>query len=306
MPKYSGVCLMLLTAIILLVGCGPALSPSTDPTLTASLAPTFTQTTAPTHSPTQTSTFLPTPSFTPSATSTLTPTPTAAMIKIEPGSKVVVPVLLYHHIANNDSDIRYYVAPDDFKIQMDKLVSLGYTTISISKLVSVIKNGGELPARPVVITFDDGAEDVYLNAFPVMKNLNMTGGLYIVANRLGVKDFLSVVEIKEMLAAGWEVGSHSMTHTDLQKIDDLSFEIYTSGLRLKAALGIPIQTFAYPFGSTDSFISRKTKTYGYEAAMGLGKSVEHSLATLYYIDRLEIRHSTTMEMFLDMLPWKTQ
>ena len=300
MAKFSTICLALYL-LFFLTGCSPA---SQNPA--GNLMPTSTRTSLPTYTPEPTAALsplpLPTQTIVPSAT--ITPTPTATLVNIEPGSKVVVPVLLYHHIDNNDSDIRYYVSPEDFRAQIEKLVSLGYTAIPVSKLVSVIKYGGKLPVRPVVITFDDGTE-VYQNAFPVMKSQGMTGGLYVVANRLGIKDFLSVDEIKEMLAAGWEVGSHSMTHTDLRKTDKLSFEIYASRLTLSSALGITIQTFAYPFGSTNTFIDRKTKTYGYEAAMGLGKGYEHSTADLFYIDRLEIHHSTTMDMFVNMLPWKT-
>jgi peptidoglycan/xylan/chitin deacetylase (PgdA/CDA1 family) len=300
MPKFSGLCLLLL--LMILVGCTPAqAAPLDPPTATVAALPGMTPSVTPTPIPT------PTPAPHPTATPTAPPTliPTATLVSVEAGSPVVVPVLLYHHIANNISDIRYFVAPSDFRTQMDTLKKLGYSTISVSKMVDIIKKGGELPARPVVITFDDGAEDVYQNAFPIMKDMGMTGALYIVANRLGIQDFLSVSEIKEMMSAGWEVGSHSTSHTDLRQVDNLSYEMYNSRLRLSSALGTPIQTFAYPFGATEEFISRKAKTYGYEAAMGLGKSYTHTTATLFYIDRLEVRHSTTMAMFLDMLPWKT-
>ena len=198
MPKRSGLCLILFT--FLLAGCASPQPTLLDPPNgSAALSPVITAPAAPVSAHTRTP--LPAATATTILTATVTPTPTPTLIAIAPGSPVVVPVLLFHHIAANISDIRYFVAPDDFRIQMETLKQLGYTAIPMSKLVDVIKNGGELPARPVVITFDDGTEDVYQNAFPIMKEMDMTGALYIVANRLGIKDFLSVAEIKEMIAS---------------------------------------------------------------------------------------------------------
>ena len=306
MRLFSGICLILL--LVSLAGCSSLPQSGAQlPAPTVEIRSTDTPQPGLTPSPTITLTPSPLPTSTPtdSPTATLTATSTSTPVIVKAGDPVVVPVLLYHHSAQNDADIRYFVAPDDFQTQMAALVRLGYTTIPISKLVDVIKNGGELPARPVVITFDDGTEDVYINAFPIMKAMDLTGALYIVVNRLGIKDFLSVGEVKEMLAAGCEVGSHSMTHPNLLQSANLSVEMYASRLKLEDELQIPIKTFAYPFGVIDPMIGRKARIYGYEAAMGLGKSYTHTRNTLFYIDRLEIRHSTTMEMFINMLPWKT-
>jgi peptidoglycan/xylan/chitin deacetylase (PgdA/CDA1 family) len=303
MTKLTGFFLIfiLIVAACTPVSSGPAISlppttaptSSTTPTQPATLTPSPTHASSPTSSPTETLT----------PTQTLTSAPTS--IKIQAGSQVTVPVFVYHHIATHDTDIRYFVTPDDFQTQMDTLNHLGYTTISVSKLISVIKDGGEMPARPMVITFDDGNEDVYLNAFPIMKSLGMTATNYIITNRLGLPDFLSVDELKEMSAAGWEVGCHSNSHVDLKISANLGLEMYNSRLKLADALGFPIQTFAYPFGSADAFIMKKTKTYGYEAGMGLGTGFTHSKDDLFYISRMEIRHSTTLDMFIKMLPWKT-
>ena len=86
---------------------------------------------------------------------------------------VTAPILLYHHIAPPVDDNRYYVAPEVFKTQMEDLVASGYTAISMATLVKVMNDGGPLPDRPIVITFDDGNVDVYQNAFPVMKSLGL-------------------------------------------------------------------------------------------------------------------------------------
>lgn len=232
-------------------------------------------------------------------------TPTVQWAEVETGQKVTVPILLYHHISDDGEDIRYYVDPEDFRIQMEMLKKLGYTTITIADLYQVIEQGGQLPNRPLVITFDDGDEDVYLNAYPIMKKLGMVGVFYIVANRLNLPGFVSGDEILELNKNGWEIGCHGMTHIDLKKDANLNNEMYQSRLLLEKELGIPIYSFAYPLGSADAFIMKKAMTYGYKNAVGLGEGYVHSGNSIYYLSRMEIRRSTSLENMLSMLPWNT-
>ncbi len=163
---------------------------------------------------TPSSTFTPLPTDTPTPTDTPIPSPTPAVEFVSAGH-VKAPILLYHHISDEGNGNRYYVSTADFRAQMEALRSWGYTAITVSELVDVLINGGELPMRPVVITFDDGNLDVYQNAFPIMRDLGFVGTNYIVANRLQSKYFVNVEQLQEMADAGWEIGSHSMTHTDL-------------------------------------------------------------------------------------------
>ena len=75
--------------------------------------------------------------------------------------------------------------------------------------------GGELPARPVIITFDDGNLNIYQNAFPIMHELGFVGVVYIVADHLQLNTYMDVEQLQEMADDGWEIGSHSMSHSDL-------------------------------------------------------------------------------------------
>ncbi len=247
------------------------------------------------------------PSVTPQSTSTLTPNPTAttaatATWAIHPAKQVIAPILLYHHIGEKDD--RYYVSPVIFRQQMELLKKMGYTGINMTKLVDVLLRGGELPDRPVAITFDDGDLDVYQNAYPIMHELGMVGTLYIVGTRLNSNDFLSIDQMKEMIAAGWDVGCHSMTHIDLTlNHDALTYEAGSCKSFLEKELGIPINTFAYPFGSMDEFVAGKVVKYGYTAAVGLGTSYEHNWGTLFYLSRIEVQNSYDLTTFSALLPW---
>jgi peptidoglycan/xylan/chitin deacetylase (PgdA/CDA1 family) len=252
---------------------------------------------------TPSSTYTPLPTDTPAPTDTPILTATPEMVFV-PAGHVTAPILLYHHISDDGNGNRYYVSVADFRAQMEALRNWGYTSITVSQLVDVLLNGGNLPGRPVVITFDDGNLDVYQNAFPIMRDLGFVGTNYIVANRLQSKYFVNVEQLQEMADSGWEIGSHSMSHTDLTTDHSIAnVEIRQSMLTLEDATGDAVSTFAYPYGETDEFISTKVSEYGYRAGMGLGLATDHYLSTLFYLSRIEIHGDYDMAKFASFLPW---
>jgi len=197
----------------------------------------------------------------------------------------------------------YTVSIETFTEQMDYLQSSGYTPIPISLLVKAIREGANLPDRPIVITFDDGNADIYENAFPIMQKYGFTGTLYIVMNYLNHDTFLSADQAIEMYNAGWEIGSHSMDHPNLADMQNATtYEVVNSKLGLVDAIGAPVDTFAYPYGETDADITAEVKKE-YTAAVGLGNSYTHSLSDIYYLQRIEISSDMDINAFANMLPW---
>lgn len=300
MKKYSWYFVLIL---FLCAGC--TLRASSAPTQEAgtplgvipSPQPTATLTVSPTITPTATRT----PTITPTPTVTHTPSPT--LVSYEAGD-VYVPILLYHHIDQGDPGSRYFVSPEDFRAQMEYLRDNEYTTISITDLILVLINGGELPARAVVITFDGGSESIYENAFPVMQEMDFRGVVYLVANRLYSEGFLNPVQLSEMVAAGWQIGSQGMTHQDMtQAHEQARTELLQSRLDLENALETRVTTFAYPFGQMDGFIATKLEEYGYYSAVGLGESASHTWGTIYFLNRFEILATTTFDDFVEWMPW---
>lgn len=295
-PSFYRWCLIVIASAFFLSACSPTqeVTALNTPTSTVKMV---TSTATQTPQPTQTATATPPE---PTQMPSLTPTPTWTFN--EPG-EVIAPILLYHRIAGETFDNRYQVSIPDFRAQMETLHELGYTTIPVSRLLDALLEGSTLPEKPIVITFDDGHESVYKQAFPIMEEFGFSGVFYIVANRIyDVPDFVNVEELKEMIAAGWEIGSHSYTHADLTlNHDSAGYEIGQSKSDLKAALSTDIQTFAYPFGKIDPASAGKVIAYGYRAGMGLGTSVTHTLNTLYYLDRREVYGYFTIDDFLALL-----
>lgn len=289
--------LLPVTLLLFLAACG------TPPV--ADVAPTPEPTSTPTASPTATP-LTPTPPLPPTFAPAPAPTPTPAWTFQQ--GEIVCPILLYHRIAVPPEDdplsARYYVAPADFRAQMEALRAWGYTAIPISLLVRAITVGAELPERPVVITFDDGDLTVYQQAFPVMRAQGFPGVFYLVDKYLGAEGFVNEEQVREMAAAGWEIGSHSMTHVDVRLAPErLQVEGRQSRLSLERRLGLPVETFAYPFGGFDASTGEKIRKYGYSAAVGLGTSYRHSPGTLFYLSRIEVRQAYSLEDLAARLPW---
>ena len=266
-------------------------------------APEPTVISSPLPSPTETATVTPIPSITPTFTASPSPTPT--WVTFGPDA-VTFPILLYHRIDVSPIDSQYYVTPEKFEEQIKLLHDWEYTTVTIDMLLTAIKEGAELPPRPVIITFDDGHLDNYTTAFPIMQKYGFTGVLYIVGNYMGADGYMTAAQIREMADAGWEVGSHSMNHFDLQKLDKDAqrLEIVGSREKLEAEIGVPVKTFAYPFGLMDDSAGSYVHFAGYVAAMGLGYTHDQGSSNLYYLQRRDIKGTYDMKQFALFLPWQ--
>jgi peptidoglycan/xylan/chitin deacetylase (PgdA/CDA1 family) len=237
---------------------------------------------------------------------TPSPLPTESALVFQGPDKVIVPILLYHHIDVSLTDSEYYVSPDKFEEQLKLLQDWGYTTISTQLLVKAITKGADLPPRPLLINFDDGHLDNYTAAFPIMQKYGFTGVVYIVGSYMGASEFMNAEQIKAMVSAGWEVGSHSMKHLDLTNLDpeEQRYEIADSRSFLESKLGVPVLTFAYPFGLISPTILDYTYFAGYIAGMGLGPTTEQIKSNLFALQRREIHSSYDLKRFASFLPWQ--
>lgn len=290
---------ILVLAAALLAGCVgvPVEVMAIFQSATPTPEPTFTPTISPSPSPSPTLE----PTLTPTLTPSPTPTPTATLDRNDPanwtwhdaGQPVTAPILLYHHVTPEYVDSDYYLTLDLFTQQLDWLVAEGYTSITASQLVNALTQGAKLPEKPVLITFDDGFDDVYQYAYPVLKERSMVATWYLVATYLNGQDCVTTEQAEELISAGWEIGSHSMTHADLKYTEDTNYEMAQSKGLLMLELNVPVNTFAYPFGSVNDYVFEKVYKYGFTAGMGLGKSSQHDMSTLFYLSRLVVTQGMT-------------
>jgi peptidoglycan/xylan/chitin deacetylase (PgdA/CDA1 family) len=288
---------LILGVSLFLTACGGAVVAAPQPAATATLSPAPNATaTVPT---TPTSTLTITPTFT--ITATITPTWVA-----QGPDKVIVPILLYHRIGLSPTNNTYYLSQEKFEQQMKLLHDWKYTVVPVELLVKAIKEGAELPPRPVIITFDDGDISVYTTAFPIMQKYSLTGVTYIVGNYMGTDGYMSAGQIKELVAAGWQVGSHSRSHRDLTRLapEVQRVEIVEARKVLQEATGDQVLTFAYPFGLMNSAVGDYAHFAGYIAAMGLGFTYDQGKSNLFWLQRRDIKGQDDIKRFASFLPWQ--
>lgn len=266
--------------------------------------------------PTPTETLVPSETPTPTITPTPTLEPTPTWTYHERGSAEIL-ILYYHDIVNGREDDAYYqwefdhaggpyVHSNEFEQQMRILYEMGYTSITLSDMVDVLYTGGELPPRPVLITFDSTELGQWVNAYPIMKKYGLVGNLMIEAYHVDAKNSLSSDQIKQMMADGWEIGSGGYYGNGLADRTAMSTEIGQSKPKLQEIFDVEITTFAYPDGYMDpeGFMLQRVSSTGYKAALANYKSTEVTLDRCFYIPRYEINQGLTYNEFFEILPWK--
>lgn len=202
---------------------------------------------------------------------------------------VNAPILIYHNIRNyseNDSknSRTFIVPPEDFKKQMEYLRAHNFSSITASELRAIITGEKSAPAKPVVITFDDGVNNQYENAFPILKQNGLCAVFYVFANAPERNNkYLNFSKLKEMAASGMEIGSHTYFHSYLTKLplEKIKFELQESKKRLEDNLGIKVESFAYPFGDLNDTVIAEVKNAAYTNARGIINGKTHSLDRLY-------------------------
>jgi peptidoglycan/xylan/chitin deacetylase (PgdA/CDA1 family) len=202
-----------------------------------------------------------------------------------------IPILLYHSISEVVSPRfrKWAVRPKTFLEHMKYLHNYGYEPITVTQLTTAMANSSvNLPDRPVVLTFDDGFADFYVEALPVLKHYGYAATLYITTgfvghtsrwlHRLGEgkRPMLSWDQISEITASGIECGAHSNSHLQLDTLSPVAAheEIILSKVAPEQHLGQQISTFAYPYGLYSSTVRELVQQVGYSSAC----AVKHAMS----------------------------
>jgi peptidoglycan/xylan/chitin deacetylase (PgdA/CDA1 family) len=191
-------------------------------------------------------------------------------------------IFMYHGVADVAEDPNYLcVTPARFAEQMSWLAGHGLRGVSITTLVEAMRAGRQ---RGLVgLTFDDGYVSVLEAAVPVLRRHGFGATAYIISDRLGGTNewdegpswpLLPASGVRELAAAGVEIGSHAATHLRLAGASpqQLAAEVGGSRSSLAALLGTEIRGFAYPYGSMDAVARRAVRDAGYEHACAVEAS----------------------------------
>jgi peptidoglycan/xylan/chitin deacetylase (PgdA/CDA1 family) len=172
-----------------------------------------------------------------------------------------------------------YVNPDSFERQLWTLRRLGVRGVSMSEGIARLHSAAARGC--VVFTFDDGYADTLTTAAPLLKRYGFGATCYVVSDAVGTynrwdaeflqerKPLMSREQLDQWLAAGMEVGSHSLSHQRLRELplDEARYEIAESRSALRNMLGVPIEHFAYPFGHFTAELVELVRHAGYSSAV---------------------------------------
>jgi len=189
------------------------------------------------------------------------------MISVKRSDTFSIPIVMYHYIRyrdpNDPGDIGLSVSPENFRAQLADLKKKGYQTITFRHV-----REQRLPARPVILTFDDGYQNFYEAAWPELEKQNMTAVVYVIAN-FTKKEYLSDTEIVRLSNAGIEIGSHTLDHRllDILLPEEQQRQIQESRSQLERLIKKPIVSFAYPFGDYSLEAAREVQATGYSYAV---------------------------------------
>ena len=184
-----------------------------------------------------------------------------------------VPILMYHLVAEPPPGAGFpglYVSEPDFQAQMDWLNQNGYKAVTLQRAYDLWTRGTPLPKQPVVVSFDDGYRSVHANAAPVLRRFKWPGVLNLELKVLGQQDQggMSRRQVGDLLKAGWELDSHTISHPDLTTLppDRLREELVESRARIKLLFGRPANFFCYPAGRYNQEVIAAVKAAGYLGA----------------------------------------
>lgn len=207
-----------------------------------------------------------------------------------------LPILMYHYIRRPPSitgdalGYRLSVAPEVFQAQMDWLYANGYHPVNFDQVRAYFAGTDALPARPVVITLDDGYRDLYTTAFPILRAHGFTAVAYIVPNFVGWPQYVTRDEILELDRGGIEIASHTMSHANLAKLSygSLMYELTQSKRWLEALVAHRVLDFAYPSGQFNQQTVLGVQRAGYDTAVTEQVSITHSRADRYVWARIRV------------------
>jgi len=205
-----------------------------------------------------------------------------------------IPVLNYHQI-NNEAHNVLTLSSYEFDAQMAYLHKQGYTAISPDQLADYLQYGKELPSNPILITFDDGYEDNYRVAYPILQKYNLTATIFLITDFVNNnKRYLNWNQIREMQANGFTFESHTLSHIFLTNASDNDVRSQLTKLReaLEWRLKQKIEYLAYPGGAYDQRVITIAKQTGYRAAFTIDFGRDTINCGLFTLNRIPIFSGT--------------
>ena len=210
-------------------------------------------------------------------------------------TQYVPPILMYHNIDERSQEIKTSVSPESFQRHMEFLHNRNYNVVSFSEMIDLVKDGQRVPHKTVAITFDDGYEDNYTNAYPVLKKYDLPATIFVITRDIGKEGFLTRGQIKEMAKESRvEIGSHTHTHPWLPGLEerDIIRELSRSRGIIEGITGQEEMTLCYPTGAFNEEVKEVVREIDYKGACTTSPGQKYPDDDIFGLKRVRISRSS--------------
>ncbi|MSX01574.1 MAG: polysaccharide deacetylase family protein [Actinobacteria bacterium] len=203
-----------------------------------------------------------------------------------------VPILMYHVIKAPSAGTpmaELWTPAETFKATIALLKKDGYQGVTLNQVWKAWNGGPGLPPKPVVVSFDDGYLSHSVTAKPILRAAGWPGVLNLEGKNIG-KGGLTTSQVNGLIAAGWEIDSHTLTHPDLTTLDDatLRTELVDSRKLLQQKFNVPVDFFCYPAGVNDARVRAAVKAAGYDGATTVEPGIASKSDDPYALPRVRV------------------
>lgn len=216
--------------------------------------------------------------------------------------RYTVPILTYHNIGYGKGG--FFVTPENFAKQMEYIKKNGYEVITFDELTGSILDKRKLKRNKVVITFDDGYEDNFKYAYPVLREFDFPATIFLITNLVGektkIKQFMNWKEIIAMSKNKITFGGHTKSHCYLGSITDeiSAFEELTGSKKaIEKKIGLPVDYFCYPGGGFCERAKLLVVKAGYKAACTTNRGFADFNSDVYELKRIKVTNADSAYPF---------
>ncbi len=221
-------------------------------------------------------------------------------VQPSPTFALQIPILMYHRIVPaglaGDSLPGLVVSPGLFDAQLAALHAAGWHTVTVAQISQALQLHRTFPPRTFAISIDDGWDDGYLYALPILQRYGFHATYYVIAGRVGTwQNALSPAELRTLVADGMEIGDHTVNHLSLPSLSPaaLHYQVETAAELIESFVGERPATLAYPAGRYDAEVLQEVQADGFGLAVIEGSGAWESAADRFTVPRARVSPSTT-------------
>ena len=220
-----------------------------------------------------------------------------------------IPILLYHSVSDNPSSALedYTLAPARLAEHAETIVGQGWRVLTVSELVTTMRTGGIGEEPTMAITFDDGFADTAEVGAAILSQYGLSATLYVTSGYVGAqcnwlgpdgrRPMASWQQLRDLAAAGWEIGAHSVDHPELDVLArrEARMQIQRSRTDLQDGLGLCVDSFAYPHGYHSRSVRDEVIAAGFHNACAVKNGLSSADDDPFALARVTVTSSMTSD-----------